>query len=203
MGQGALAYRGAGDLHKPAGYECSAKPSTTPCSACCRAAGKCAGAIQPVGQLDEDTTGLLLLTDDGALIHRLTSPGTTCPRSTRCAAIRRRRGQLAALRRRRGARRRPAPVRAAAHEADGTYGLRLTLTEGRYHTRSRHGGGGRQPRRGLHRSAFGTLININRSAPNQWRWWRAAGAGPAAAAAIIRRTESPQFQSSRHRPGLR
>ena len=33
-----------------------------------------------VGRLDEDTTGLLLLTDDGALIHKLTSPKHHVPK---------------------------------------------------------------------------------------------------------------------------
>ena len=36
--------------------------------------------LQAVGRLDEDTTGLLLLTDDGALIHRLTSPRHHVPK---------------------------------------------------------------------------------------------------------------------------
>lgn len=35
----------------------------------------------PVGRLDKDTTGLLLLTDDGALAHRLLSPKSRIPKS--------------------------------------------------------------------------------------------------------------------------
>ena len=34
-------------------------------------------AISSVGRLDKDTTGLLLLTDDGALLHRIISPRST------------------------------------------------------------------------------------------------------------------------------
>ena len=39
--------------------------------------------IAPVGRLDRDTSGLLLLTDDGALNHRLTSPKRHVPKTYR------------------------------------------------------------------------------------------------------------------------
>ncbi len=37
-------------------------------------------ALSPVGRLDRDTSGLLLLTDDGALLHRITSPKSHLPK---------------------------------------------------------------------------------------------------------------------------
>lgn len=36
--------------------------------------------VEAVGRLDKDTTGLLLLTDDGSLLHRLTSPKKDVPK---------------------------------------------------------------------------------------------------------------------------
>lgn len=66
--------------HKLASYECSKKlkhrpsvPSLLPVPLHMR-------GVQPVGQLDEDTTGLLLLADDGTLICRLTSPSHHVPK---------------------------------------------------------------------------------------------------------------------------
>jgi 23S rRNA pseudouridine2605 synthase len=56
--------------------------------------------LYPVGRLDVDTTGLILLTDDGALAHRLTHPSFEVPR-TYHAKVRRppvREGALRALR---------------------------------------------------------------------------------------------------------
>ena len=67
-------------LHKPAGYECSAKPRHWPSVLSLLPPPLRTRGVQPVGRLDADTSGLLLLTDDGALIHRLTSPKHHVPK---------------------------------------------------------------------------------------------------------------------------
>lgn len=61
-------------MNKPTGYECSRKPLHHPSVLSLLPASLRNRGVQPVGRLDEDTTGLLILTDDGALIHRLTHP---------------------------------------------------------------------------------------------------------------------------------
>lgn len=61
-------------MNKPTGYECSRKPLHHPSILSLLPAPLRNRGVQPVGRLDEDTTGLLILTDDGALIHRLTHP---------------------------------------------------------------------------------------------------------------------------------
>ena len=73
-------------LHKPAGYECSQKPSTYPSiytllpGPLRNRGGGAAAGVQAVGRLDQDTTGLLLLSDDGKFIHRMTSPRHHVPK---------------------------------------------------------------------------------------------------------------------------
>jgi 16S rRNA pseudouridine516 synthase len=68
-------------LHKPAGTECSHKPSVWPSIYSLlpaplrqRPAKTGLQGVQAVGRLDQDTTGMLLLSDDGQFIHRMSSP---------------------------------------------------------------------------------------------------------------------------------
>ena len=66
-------------LNKPDGYTCSTDdPGDTiydllPPRFACRNPG-----LNPIGRLDKDTTGLLLLTDDGKLLHRIIHPKSHC-----------------------------------------------------------------------------------------------------------------------------
>ena len=67
-------------MNKPVDYECSRKPSHHP-GVLSLLPEQCARRdVQPVGRLDHDTTGLLLLSDDGGFIHRQSSPRHHVPK---------------------------------------------------------------------------------------------------------------------------
>jgi 16S rRNA pseudouridine516 synthase len=68
-------------LNKPPDYECSRKPSHHPGILTLLPAAYVARNTQPVGRLDHDTTGLLLLSDDGAFIHAQSSPKRHVPKT--------------------------------------------------------------------------------------------------------------------------
>ena len=61
-------------LNKPVDVECSRKPSHRPGVLTLLPEQFSWRDVQPVGRLDHDTTGLLLLSDDGAFIHAQSSP---------------------------------------------------------------------------------------------------------------------------------
>src|ERR1700730_2782492 len=61
-------------LNKPPGYECSRDPQHHLSVFHLLPPQLTERGVQCVGRLDEDTTGLLLLSDDGAFVHWLTSP---------------------------------------------------------------------------------------------------------------------------------
>lgn len=64
-------------LHKPMGVECTARRTLYPRAIDLIDLPK-VERLQPVGRLDVDTTGLVLLTDDGQWSHRVTSPKHRC-----------------------------------------------------------------------------------------------------------------------------
>jgi 16S rRNA pseudouridine516 synthase len=162
-------------LHKPAGYECSQKPRHHPSVLTLLPAPLRTRGVQSVGRLDEDTTGLLLLTDDGALIHRLTAPKHHVPKvyevGTKHPVDA---AQLERLRAGVVLDDDPKAVRAAACEATGERSLRLTLTEGKYHQVKRMVAAAGNRVETLHRSAFGALKLTPDLASGQWRWVDAA-----------------------------
>ena len=67
-------------LNKPADYECSRKPSHHPGILSLLPEQFARRDVQPVGRLDHDTTGLLLMSDDGAFIHAQSSPRRHIPK---------------------------------------------------------------------------------------------------------------------------
>ena len=67
-------------LNKPANFECSHKPKFHPSIYTLLPRPLLTRGVQAVGRLDEDTTGLLLLSDDGQFIHTFTSPKKRIPK---------------------------------------------------------------------------------------------------------------------------
>ena len=63
-------------LHKPRGFSCSHNPAESPIIDELLPQALRALGLQPVGRLDRDTSGLLVLTTDGRLIHLLAQPGS-------------------------------------------------------------------------------------------------------------------------------
>jgi 16S rRNA pseudouridine516 synthase len=162
-------------LNKPAGYECSRKPKHHPSVLSLLPQPLRQREVQPIGRLDEDTTGLLLLTDDGALIHRLTSPKHHVPKVYEVGCKHPVSDeQLARLRSGVMLDDEPLPVRAAAADRTGENALALTLTEGKYHQVKRMLAAVGNRVETLHRSRFGALVLEDHPAPGQWRWVEAA-----------------------------
>lgn len=164
-------------LNKPAGTECSQKPSTYPSiytllPAPLRTRGGAAAAgVQAVGRLDQDTTGLLLLSDDGKFIHRMTSPRHHVPKvyevQTKHPLDAK---QVARLLEGVVLDDDPQAVKARAAVALGEHHLQLTLTEGKYHQVKRMVAAVGNRVESLHRSSVGTLTLGDDLQPGQWRW---------------------------------
>ncbi len=67
-------------LHKPSNYECSHKTQHHPTIYSLLPHPLVMRDVQCIGRLDEDTTGLILISNDGQFIHRMSSPKHHVPK---------------------------------------------------------------------------------------------------------------------------
>lgn len=158
-------------LHKPVGYTCSTKDrgrivyDLLPPRFSARSP-----QLSTVGRLDRDSSGLLLMTDDGLLLHRIVSPKAKLAKVYEVTLAQDLRGHEGALFASgtlllESEKTVLAPV---AMEVLGPRAARLVLTEGRYHQVRRMFAATGNHVETLHRSRIGGL-DLDGLAPGEWR----------------------------------
>ncbi|MES2263429.1 MAG: 16S rRNA pseudouridine(516) synthase [Pseudomonadota bacterium] len=145
-------------LYKPANFECSRKPSHHPGVLTLLPEQFTWRDVQPVGRLDHDTTGMLLMSDDGPFIHAQSSPKRHVPKiyqaTTQEAVTPALVEQLLA-----GVQLHdePAPLAAQTCVQRGEHQLEIVLEQGKYHQVKRMLAAAGNHCSALHRSAIGGL----------------------------------------------
>jgi 16S rRNA pseudouridine516 synthase len=162
-------------LNKPAGYECSRDPQHHLSVFHLLPAPFTTRGVQCVGRLDQDTTGLLLLSDDGQFVHAFTSPKRKVPKvylaTTRHPLDD---AQLDALRAGVLLHGEREPIAAVAAHARSERELELTVLEGKYHQVKRMVAAAGNRVEALHRERIGGFALPADLAPGAWRWLDAA-----------------------------
>jgi 16S rRNA pseudouridine516 synthase len=128
-------------------------------------------AISTIGRLDKQTTGLLLLTDDGDLLHRVISPKRQVAKVYRATLARPLNGTEGALFASgelvlEGE---DKPLAPAVLEVVSPTEALLTVTEGRYHQVRRMFAAAGNHVEALHRERLGGLTLTDDLAPGTWR----------------------------------
>lgn len=158
-------------LNKPAGYECSQRPIHHPSVFSLLPEPLQNRGVQSVGRLDEDTTGLLLFSDDGQFIHRMSSPKHKVPKvyevTTKHPVDA---APVDALLNGVVLRDEPGPLAALACEVVSPRVIRLTLAEGKYHQVKRMVAAVGNRVEALKRVAVGGLVLPEDLPEGQWRW---------------------------------
>ena len=145
-------------LYKPANFECSRKPSHHPGVLTLLPEQFTWRDVQPVGRLDHDTTGLLLMSDDGPFIHAQSSPKRHVPKvyqATTAEPVTE--ALLAQLLAGVQLHDEPAPLKAVSCVARGENLLEIVLEQGKYHQVKRMLAAAGNHCVALHRSAIGGL----------------------------------------------
>ncbi|WP_374473495.1 pseudouridine synthase [Arenimonas sp.] len=158
-------------LHKPVGYTCSTKdPGRVVYDLLPPRFRLRDPVLSTVGRLDRDTSGLLLMTDDGALLHRITSPKSHLPKvyeATLAGDLRGDEGEVFGS----GTlmlESEKTPLAPAGFEALGPRRGRITLVEGRYHQIRRMFAAVGNHVETLHRHTLGGL-GLGELPAGQWR----------------------------------
>jgi 16S rRNA pseudouridine516 synthase len=128
-------------------------------------------ALSSIGRLDKDTSGLLLITDDGPFLHRVISPRSHVAKRYVATLARPLKGDEAEVF---GAgtlmlEGETAALAPAVLEPLGPAEARLTITEGRYHQVRRMFAAVGNHVNGLHRDRIGALDLPADLAPGAWR----------------------------------
>lgn len=128
-------------------------------------------AISTIGRLDKATTGMLLLTDDGDLLHRVISPKRHVAKVYRAGLARPLAGTEAELFAAGGLvlEGEDKPLAPAALEVLSPTEARLTVTEGRYHMVRRMFAAVGNHVETLHRERIGGLALPDDLGPGEWR----------------------------------
>jgi 16S rRNA pseudouridine516 synthase len=158
-------------LHKPVGYTCSTRdPGRVVYDLLPPRFRLRNPIVSPVGRLDRDTSGLLLLTDDGALLHRIVSPKAGLSKVYEVTLAEDLRGNESALFASGTLmlESEKTPLAPVVMEVLGPRSARLTLTEGRYHQVRRMFASAGNHVATLHRSRIGGLA-LDELASSEWR----------------------------------
>ena len=128
-------------------------------------------AISTIGRLDKQTSGLLLLTDDGDLLHRVISPKKHVAKVYRATLARPLVGTEGDLFAQGGLvlEGEDKPLAPAHLEVISPTEARLTVTEGRYHMVRRMFAAAGNHVEALHRERMGGLALPDDLAPGEWR----------------------------------
>jgi len=147
-------------LHKPVGYTCSTRDHGAVIYELLPERMRWRKPlVSSVGRLDRETSGLLLLTDDGALLHRLSSPKHATPKTYDATLARDLSGEEAAIFASGTLmlESETEPLKPAQLEILSPRLARLTITEGRYHQVRRMFAAVGNHVDALHRPQFGSL----------------------------------------------
>ena len=158
-------------MHKPSNYECSHKTQHHPTIYSLLPFPLVERGVQCIGRLDEDTTGLILISDDGQFIHKMSSPKHKVPKIYQVTCKHPvSEAKLHALLQGVQLVDEPAPIAALACVRITENVIHMTLAEGKYHQVKRMVAAISNRVEGLKRIQIGELKLPEDLKLGEWRW---------------------------------